>query len=133
MLHDGAMARRPSRTRPVARKHRRHGAPLRQPDRRALELDGWRTTLDYRENHRRGPDARLLGVSSVWHAEAERTPVRRRGGTGAGDNAGGRGIDVIWATADTAEGAWSRLRLEAELADVRVDVGVVGDRVAGSP
>ena len=121
MLHDGAMARRPSRTRPVARKHRRHGAPLRQPDRRALELDGWRTTLEYRENHRRGPDARLLGVSSMWHAEAERTPVRRRG------------IDVIWATADTADGAWSRLRLEAELADVRVDVRVVGDRVAGSP
>lgn len=50
----------------------------------------------------------------MWFAEAERAP-----GASRVDGAVGRGIDVIRATADGAEAAWSRLRLEAELADVR--------------
>lgn len=45
---------------------------LEPADRRSLERAGWRTTLDYRENHVRGLDGRLLRVEPVWTAEAER-------------------------------------------------------------
>ena len=51
---------------------RRHGVFLEPGDRRALERAGWRTTLDYRENHVRGRDGKLLEVVAVWTAEAER-------------------------------------------------------------
>ncbi len=51
---------------------RRHGLILEPADRRALERAGWRTTLDYRENHIRGRDGRLLEVVPAWTAEAER-------------------------------------------------------------
>ena len=61
-----APLRRPT-TRP-----RRHGSVLEPADRRSLERAGWRTTLDYRENHVRGLDGRLLRVEPVWTAEAER-------------------------------------------------------------
>ena len=127
MPHDGVMQRRTFRTRRAVRRHRRHGAPLREPDRRALELDGWRTTLEYRENHRRGSDGRLLGVRALWFAEAERAPSASRVGGEVG-----RGVDVIWATADGAEAAWSRLRLEAELADVRARDTDATRRATGS-
>lgn len=135
------MPRRKLRTAPTAksagmsssgsgvRRHRRNGMSSRQADRRSLELDGWRTTLDYRENHRRGRDGRLLAVSALWCAEAERVPapLRARDGTARG------GIDVIWATADTADGAWAQLRLEAELADVRFAGDRADDWVGGVP
>jgi len=127
------MPRRTLRTAPTGksavRSHRRHGTSPRQVDRRMLELDGWRTTLEYRENHRRGRDGRLLAVSALWCAEAERTQAPRptRDGTAR------RGIDVISATADTADGAWSRLRLEAELADVRLAQDRADGRVGGAP
>jgi hypothetical protein len=51
---------------------RQHGAILQPSERRELERGGWRTTLDYRENHVRGLDGRLLRVEPVWTAEAER-------------------------------------------------------------
>ena len=51
---------------------RRHGMVLAPEDRRLLERTGWRTTLDYRENHVRGRDGRLLEVVPSWTAEAER-------------------------------------------------------------
>ena len=121
------MPRRPLPTAPVVRRHRRHGLPLRQPDRRALELDGWRTTLDFVENHRRRRDGRLLDVAQVWRADAERVKGIRRGADPR------RGVDVISATAATADEVWSRLRFEAELADVRVVDGRLDTRVAGSP
>lgn len=54
------------------RRARQHGAVLQPADRRALERDGWRTTLDYRENHVRGLDGRLLRIEPIWTAEAER-------------------------------------------------------------
>lgn len=54
------------------RRERRHGAVLQPAARRDLERSGWRTTLDYRENHVRGLDGRLLRVEAVWCAEAER-------------------------------------------------------------
>lgn len=51
---------------------RQHGAVLQPSSRRDLERAGWRTTLDYRENHVRGRDGRLLRVEPIWTAEAER-------------------------------------------------------------
>jgi hypothetical protein len=95
---------------------------LQQQDRRDLERAGWRTTLDYRENHRRGRDGQLLQVTAVWHAEAERAPGGRRGPTTGATT-------VIWAEAGSVDAAWARLRLEAELAGIRADPG----RPAESP
>jgi hypothetical protein len=51
---------------------RQHGAVLEPVDRRQLERAGWRTMLDYRENHMRGRDGRLIRIEPVWIAEAER-------------------------------------------------------------
>jgi hypothetical protein len=70
---------------------RRHGAVLEPEQRRQLERDGWRTTLDYRENHVRGLDGRLLRVEPVWVAEAERYD---------GD------VVVASAVGDTPDDAW---------------------------
>jgi hypothetical protein len=73
---------------------RRHGRVLEPADRRGLERAGWRTTLDYRENHVRGLDGRLLRVEPVWTAEAERFDGE---------------VMVASATASTAEEAWGEL------------------------
>ena len=51
---------------------RRHGECIEPVDRRALERAGWRTMLDYRENHVRGRDGQLIEIQAVWVAEAER-------------------------------------------------------------
>ena len=67
-----------------------------QPDRRTLECSGWRTMLDYTENHLRATDGTLLAVIPRWTAEAERadlTPTR-----------------VASATATTRNEAWAQLR-----------------------
>jgi len=53
--------------RDLARRRRRIG-PW---DRRALERAGWRTLLEYREDHVRAVDGRLLAVVPRWIAEAE--------------------------------------------------------------
>ena len=53
-------------------RSRRHGEVLEPSGRRHLERSGWRTTLDYREDHVRGRDGRLLRVEPIWTAEAER-------------------------------------------------------------
>ena len=87
-------------------RQRQHGAILQQGDRRELERIGWRTTLEFRENNTRGRDGRLLQVEEIWHAEAER-------------DAPGRGIDFIHATAESVDEVWSKLRRQAELAEVR--------------
>lgn len=50
---------------------RRHGPVLGPPARRELERRGWRTTVDYVENHERALDGRLLGVRSHWVTVAE--------------------------------------------------------------
>jgi hypothetical protein len=81
------------------RRPRRHGLTLEPADRRALERAGWRTTLDYRENHVRGRDGRLLEVVPTWTAEAERFD---------GD------LVVASAVGATADDAWERLRVEVE-------------------
>jgi hypothetical protein len=74
---------------------RRHGVLVQPDDRRALERAGWRTTLDYRENHLRARDGRLLEVAPTWTAEAERFDGE---------------LSVASAVASTVEEAWARLR-----------------------
>ena len=97
------------------RRQRQHGAVLQQVHRRDLERAGWRTTLEFRENNIRGRNGTLLQVETIWHAEAERDPARHRHTSRHAE----RGIDFIYATAETVDGVWSRLHIEAELADVR--------------
>ncbi len=78
---------------------RRHGVLVEPADRRVLERAGWRTTLDYRENHLRARDGRLLEVVPSWTAEAERFD---------GEHV------IATASGDTVEEAWSRLRDDVE-------------------
>ena len=80
---------------------RRHGVTLEPADRRALERAGWRTTLEYRENHVRGRDGTLLEIEESWTAEAERF-----------DGA----FQVVAADGTTADEAWASLRDEVETA-----------------
>jgi len=87
---------------PVPRA-RQHGAVLQPIARRDLERAGWRTTLDYRENHVRGLDGRLLRVEPVWTAEAERFDGP---------------LVVASATGRSSEEAWSNLRADVEAAQV---------------
>ncbi len=97
-------------------RHRQHGAILQQADRRELERARWRTTLEFRENNVRGRDGRLLQVEEIWHAEAERDPGQR---AVPGVDFATRGIDFVHATAESIDEVWSKLRRQAELADVR--------------
>jgi len=82
-----------------APRPRRHGVLVEPDDRRALERAGWRTTLDYREDHLRARDGRLLEVASTWTAEAERFDGE---------------VSVASATGATADEAWSLLRAAVE-------------------
>jgi ethanolamine ammonia-lyase small subunit len=75
--------------------------------RRSLERRGWRTTLEYRENHVRAADGTLLSVEPCWIAEAER-PL------------GGAQVAVATASAASQAEAWYRLRRAAA---VRVSAG----------
>jgi hypothetical protein len=85
---------------------RRHGVVLEPVDRRHLERAGWRTTLDYRENHVRGRDGRLLEVLPTWTAEAERYDGE---------------LAIATASGTTPEEAWSRLRSEVEASRARTN------------
>jgi len=78
---------------------RQHGPVLQPTTRRGLEREGWRTTLDYRENHVRSLDGRLLRVEPVWTAEAERYDGE---------------VVVASACAATADDAWERLRANVD-------------------
>ena len=82
-----------------ALRPRRHGECIEPVDRRALERAGWRTMLDYRENHVRGRDGRLVEVESVWIAEAERFDGM---------------MVVASATGSNVEEAWAALRDDIE-------------------
>ena len=82
-----------------ALRPRRHGECIEPADRRALERAGWRTMLDYRENHVRGRDGRLVEVEAVWIAEAERFDGM---------------MVVASATASNVEEAWAALRDDIE-------------------
>jgi hypothetical protein len=72
---------------------------LQPADRRDLERAGWRTTLDYRENHVRSLDGRLLRIDVVWVAEAERYDGE---------------LVVASATGPTADDAWEALRADID-------------------
>jgi hypothetical protein len=83
----------------TARRPRRHGVLVEPADRRVLERAGWRTTLDYHENHLRARDGRLLEIAPTWTAEAERYDGE---------------FAVASATGATVEDAWARLRSTIE-------------------
>lgn len=74
---------------------------MRQLDRDALERAGWRTTLDFKENHRRSFDGALLEVESMWVAEAEHVDGR----------------DVITVSARSERRAWAELLARARARD----------------
>lgn len=79
---------------------RRHSR--RQPhDRRELERRGWRTTLDYRENHERDADGTLATVTTEWRAEGELINA-------LGD------VLVVVASGPSPAAAWRRLRAKAD-------------------
>ena len=84
---------------------RRHGAVLQPLQRRDLERLGWRTTLEFRENHVRGLDGCLLRVEPVWIAEAERYDGE---------------IAVATAEGSTADEAWAQLLANVTASKVRV-------------
>jgi len=86
---------------------------LQPPERRDLERAGWRTTLDYRENHVRSVDGRLLRIEPVWIAVAERYDLH---------------VSVASAEGSTADEAWQNLLIEIEEARVTTAYRV---RVAG--
>jgi hypothetical protein len=96
MLHSGPMAIRehssPSR-------RRRHQDRIDRSDRHTLERAGWRTLLEYRENHVRTPNGRLMALVPEWIAEAEMN----------GDSPA-----VLMATAQSAGEAWAVLRARIE-------------------
>jgi hypothetical protein len=83
---------------------RRHGAVLQPAARRDLERAGWRTTLDFRENHVRSQDGRLLRVEPVWIAEAERYDGL---------------VTVASAEGASADEAWDALRADIDASRVR--------------
>ncbi|MEO7371064.1 MAG: hypothetical protein ABI949_05305 [Ilumatobacteraceae bacterium] len=94
-----------------ALRPRRHGECIGPVDRRALERAGWRTMMDYRENHVRGRDGRLVAVEAVWVAEAERFDGMMVVASATGPN-----IEEAWAAlrADIDESRYqtlSRIRL----------------------
>lgn len=77
---------------------------LQPAERRDLERAGWRTTLDYRENHVRSLGGRLLRVEPVWVAAAERYEGE---------------LTVATAQGSTADEAWENLREEIDAERVR--------------
>ena len=103
------MASMTAMTRHPTPRARRHGAVLQPAPRRALERAGWRTTLEFRENHVRSLDGRLLRVEPVWVAEAERY---------AGE------IVVASSEGATADEAWEWLHADIAAARVTVLRGV---------
>ena len=80
-------------------------------DRRALERDGWRTLLDYREDHIRDVDGVLVAVVPRWTAEAE--------------HADGR-VVVTSVTDGHAEDVWGLLR--RRVSAVRAEQDAAGRR-----
>ena len=82
------------------RSRRRHAA-AQSDDRSLLERTGWRTTLDYRENHRRGPDGVLTEVEPRWRGDAERSSPD-------GD------VIIFSGVGATPAAVWRRVRVEAE-------------------
>ena len=70
-----------------------------------LEQAGWRTTLDFRENHRRDGDGVLSDVVQRWRGDAERSSLDG-------------GVIVLSVEGPTPAAVWQRLRLETEADEV---------------
>jgi hypothetical protein len=79
-------------------RRRRHRSVSQHSDRRLLESAGWRTLLEYRENHVRDANGMLLAVLPQCTAEAERD------GQAARSTA-----QVLTATADSPAAVWAEL------------------------
>ncbi|MGB3737154.1 MAG: hypothetical protein WA964_19525 [Ilumatobacter sp.] len=89
-----------STVRHASAPRRRHAQ--RQPfDRRELERRGWRTTLDYQENHERDDSGVLGAVTALWRAEGEWT-----------DEDGA--VIALVSIASSPAAAWRRLRVAAD-------------------
>jgi hypothetical protein len=91
------------------RSHRRDRPFVEHGDRRALEQAGWRTLLEYRENHVRSDDGTLLAVHSQWTGEAE-FDLGRPAAAGATGASGRRRVLVATATAADPTAVWADLR-----------------------
>ena len=100
---------------PANRRRRRHHRAIEHSDRRLLERDGWRTLLDYRENHVRDRDGTLLAVVPQWTGEAELDLA-------AGAPARRLSTLVATVTAATQDAVWAQLR--------QVTAGLIRDRAA---
>jgi hypothetical protein len=107
-----SIARIASEVAPRPRRHRRraHGrdpVAVEHADRRALESAGWRTLLEYRENHVRSEDGTLVAIRPRWTGEAELDLGGRPGGRT------GRRVLVATATAADPTAVWADLRRQA--------------------
>lgn len=101
----------------ASRRRRRHRAAppaIEHDDRRALELAGWRTLLEYRENHVRSDDGTMLAVLPQWTGEAERDRPGHRSTSRTATSA-----QVVTVTADDPVAVWATLRrMTSDLADL---------------
>lgn len=116
-VHDGAMARLTNSRTAVGsatRRRRHHRSSLRQLDRSALEGAGWRTTLEFRENHVRSTNGRLVEIDTWWVAEAERERP-----THDAPLIDATAAVVVTASARSESRAWARLLAAAQSVDDR--------------
>jgi hypothetical protein len=103
MVHSGRMRSPVWTLAPVpTRRRRRHARSAAPGDRRALELAGWRTLLEYRENHVRDQHGTLVAVMPQWTGEAELVAGTPRAGRPA--------VLVAAATGETPAAVWAELR-----------------------
>lgn len=54
------------------RAGRQHGPVIGPPARRHLEREGWRTSIEFCEQHHRSLSGQLLRIDEIWTAQAER-------------------------------------------------------------
>ncbi len=109
MVHNGTM----SSLRSPNDRVRQHGAVLEPADRRELERTGWRTMLDYRENHVRGRDGKLVRVEPIWIAEAERYDGEIVSASAEGSTAAHAWSNLVEAIKHSQVRTMSRVRLAA--------------------
>jgi hypothetical protein len=86
---------------------------LQPAERRELERAGWRTTLDFRENHVRGIDGTLLHVEPIWMAEAERYDGQVAVATAEGPTADSAWVNLLDAVAESRVRTLHRVRVAA--------------------
>jgi hypothetical protein len=102
MVHSGSMRHPVWTLAPAPNRRRRHTRSTAPGDRRVLELDGWRTLLEYRENHIRDQHGTLVAVMPQWTGEAEFDVSAPRPGRPT--------TLVVVATGETPAAVWAELR-----------------------